>query len=104
MHTAGQSGPPSQRSQTMTNPTDKQVRWANDIRAKFAGTQQSDVLGEIQRAGQERATEVLGELTPDALAAFLARCDEHIAAADPRWIIEERDFLGTAAAAALLRE
>ena len=83
--------------------TEKQISWATDILNGFEGTTQGNVVSVIQKAGQEKAKEVLGELTPAAFQAFLAKCDAYIRSQDAAWIIEHRDFLGTNAAMELLK-
>lgn len=83
--------------------TEKQISWATDIINGFEGTTQGNVVGVMQKAGQDKAKEVLGELTPAAFQAFLAKCDDYIRKQDAGWIIDNKDFLGTAAAQELLK-
>jgi hypothetical protein len=83
--------------------TEKQINWATDILNGFEGTTQGNVVGVVQRAGQDKAKEVLGELTQEAFQAFLANCDDYIREQDAAWIIDNKDFLGTAAAQELLK-
>ncbi|MCP5415266.1 MAG: hypothetical protein H6961_11750 [Chromatiaceae bacterium] len=83
--------------------TEKQIIWATDILNGFDGTTQGNVVGVMQKAGQDKAKEVLGELTPAAFHAFLTKCDAYIRNQDAAWIIEHRDFLGPSAAMELLK-
>jgi len=83
--------------------TEKQVQWATDILSKFSGTTQNDLMGAFRKAGQGKVA-AAGITGPQSMPEFVAKCDLYVKSnADAKWLIDNKNFLGLAAAEELLK-